>query len=413
MENDGELNSPTANKENKTVINTPLALCRLVSNSQTKENSIAFLTKLDFLNIQDWKNAFNNLVKKKDNRTKVNSIISEMLDLLNSNVDLEFTIEFRHLHLLPPLSPSAINISLLSGSNESICGAILKSMNPTNSQDPQDPVSNEKQCTEKSSTYAMCLKRKNKNFRGIEFNETGYEDVSEHLNSHSKTSDNFGWQTVNKASKKKVNAIALKSTSTLEKTHIHIKTNSNWNEEELNEFLSRQVVELISTYQLSHNERNNTKTWFSAVVIRKAKSITETFTPESLPLGMSVSRYFSKFIPTEASTKPRARTLRLHIGNLPKDTSTEEMETKIKSVYESIGDNISVSVLLLNSKLKTRFSFAKIQIINFNENKEPYFTIDKLKEATNNHSISNWRGPDPSTKSEKKHLTPNVQSWVV
>ena len=118
-----------ANQKMNVIVNTQLGLCRLLSMSQPKENALRFLTKVDCLTIQDWRYASCLLGSKdKENKTKVASIVSEILESLYMDVSSQFTIEFKHLHLLPPLSPSAIDIYLNYGSNESYSAAILGSI---------------------------------------------------------------------------------------------------------------------------------------------------------------------------------------------------------------------------------------------------------------------------------------------
>ena len=61
------------------------------------------------------------------------------------DVSSQSTIEFKHLHLLPPLSPSAIDIYLNYGSNESYSAAILGSIK-------DNSAFNEPESLEKSSS---------------------------------------------------------------------------------------------------------------------------------------------------------------------------------------------------------------------------------------------------------------------
>ena len=323
----------------ETTINTCLALTRLVSMSQDKARTIKFLTNISFLTVRDWKEAGCILLgRAKTNKNKTENIISEIIDALESDTESNFTVSFEHIHLLPPLSPTAIEIALNLGLTEAIYSNFKKSLqgnnDATNVCHPhlQRSLSDQSNSTDKSEevkhvSYSSVVKR----------NELESNTHAGMLNDQTRDAtinNEKGWTTVTKRnkgtnkSKKPVDGKNQKVSSAKENLHIHIRTPNSSGHKEVKDFLYSYVHETKSLFQCSSNESKKLRTWYANVITNSSKDVKAIFPATEMPFGFAIDRYHSRYLPTASITTPKCRTLRLFIGNIPSSITDEKSSIK-------------------------------------------------------------------------------------
>ena len=406
----------------ETTINTCLALTRLVSMSQDKARTIKFLTNISFLTVRDWKEAGCILLgRAKTNKNKTENIISEIIDVLESDTESNFTVSFEHIHLLPPLSPTAIEIALNLGLNEAIYSNFKKSLqgnnDATNVCHPrlQQSLSNQSSSTDNSEalkhvSYSSVVKR----------NELESNNHAGMLNVQTRDAtinNEKGWTTVTKRNKgtnksmKTVDGKNQKVSSAKENLHIHIRTPNSCGHKEVKDFLNSYVHETKSLLQCSSNENKKLRTWYANVITNSSKDLKAIFPATEMPFGFAIDRYHSRYLPTDSITTPKCRTLRLFIGNIPSSITDEKIINKIRNTYEGLGAELSVTAKLLTGKSNQIHAFAKVQIRNPScDEFENLFTGKKLSEAINSNRVNKWRGPDPLPNEKDKH-SEKEQTW--
>ena len=234
---------------------------------------------------------------------------------MESDTESNFTVSFEHIHLLPPLSPTAIEIELNLGVNEAIYSNFKNSLQGNKSTDNSEAL--------KHVSYSSVVKRN-------ELESNNHAGMLNVPTRDATINKEKGWTTVTKRnkgtnkSKKTVDGKNQKVSSAKENLHIHIRTPNSSGHKEVKDFLNSYVHETKSLFQCSSNESKKLRTWYANVITNSSKDLKAIFPATEMPFGFAIDRYHSRYLPTDSITTPKCRTLRLFIGNIPSSITDEK-----------------------------------------------------------------------------------------